>query len=197
VTATSVFKSGTAACAHPPGPASATFKLTINPPSSSPDYSISPSASSLTVAPGSVGHEQITVTSFNGWNSDVALSASGFPSGVTGAFGTNPVPGGSGTSDLGITVPSGTAAGTSTITVSGTGVGNGVPHTATFTLTVGAGGGGGGGGGGGSGGSPTPKKTQVTVTVVYYMTQMTPGLGLVLTNSGFYILGSATLESFY
>jgi uncharacterized membrane protein len=100
-----------------------------------PDFTISASPNSLTVQQGSPGTSTITTALLNGFNSSIALSASGMPSGTTVSFNplTIPAPG-SGTSAMTITVGSGTAIGTYTLTVSGNG--GGVQHTATISLTV-------------------------------------------------------------
>lgn len=99
-----------------------------------PSFSLSASPSSLTVAAGNSGQSTITVTPANGFNSSVTLSASGQPSGVTVAFGTNPVNNGSGTSIATFTVASTTAAGTYNITISGNG--GGLIETTTISVTV-------------------------------------------------------------
>src|ERR1700680_81270 len=58
--------------------------------STTPDFTIGASPSSLTIAQGSSGTSTITITSLNSFNSATTLSASGLPSGVTAAFSTNP-----------------------------------------------------------------------------------------------------------
>src|SRR6267142_1410044 len=78
--------------------------------SSTPDFTIGASPSSLTIAQGSSGTSTITITSLNGFNSATTLSASGLPGGVTAAFSPNPV-----------TPPAnGSATSTLTLTASGT-----------------------------------------------------------------------------
>jgi kumamolisin len=99
-----------------------------------PSFALSPSPASLSVAAGSSGSSTITATPSNGFNSSITLSASGMPSGVTVAFGTNPISGGSGSSSAKFTVASTTAAGTYPITITGTG--GGVTQTTAVTLTV-------------------------------------------------------------
>jgi kumamolisin len=103
----------------------------LAPVTTSPNYSLS--ATSVSILQGSSGSSTITSTVVDGFDSAVALSVSGLPTGVTGTFSPTSITG-SGTSTLSLTVASTTAAGTYTITVSG--VGGGITHTATFSLTV-------------------------------------------------------------
>jgi len=100
-----------------------------------PDFSISASPSSVSVAQGSSGMSTITTTALNGFNSAITLSATGQPSGVTVSFNPNPIAAsGSGSSTMTMAVGSTVAAGTYTITVTGTGAG--VTHTTAVSLTV-------------------------------------------------------------
>jgi hypothetical protein len=102
-----------------------------------PGFSVSASPTSVSVQQGTNATSTLTVTSQNGFNSATTLSASGLPSGVTGAFSTNPVTppaNGSATSTLTFTASSSATVGTSTVTVTGTS--GTVTHTATITLTV-------------------------------------------------------------
>jgi hypothetical protein len=100
-----------------------------------PNFTITASPSSITIPAGSSGNSTITTTISGGFNSAIALTASGQPSGVTVSFSTTTIPApGAGTSTMTITVPLTATAGTSTITVTGTG--GGLTHTATVTLTV-------------------------------------------------------------
>ena len=110
-----------------------TVSLTVT--GTSPDFTISASPSSITVARGSSGKSTITTTISGGFNSAITLSASGLPSRVTASFSPNPIAApGSGTSTMTITVNRRASTGTHTITV--TGKGGGVTHTTTVTLTV-------------------------------------------------------------
>ena len=103
--------------------------------STSPDFTISASPSSVTVQQGHSGTSTITTTALNGFNNAITLSASGQPSGVTVGFGTNPITApGNGSSLMTMTVGASVAPGTYTITV--TGVGGGITHTTTVSLTV-------------------------------------------------------------
>lgn len=99
-----------------------------------PDFALSLSPTSLSVAKGSSGSATVTTTVSGGFNAAVSLSASGVPSGATASFNPTSIAApGSGTSTL--TVNTGTAAaGTYTITVTGTG--GGLTKTATLSLTI-------------------------------------------------------------
>jgi kumamolisin len=98
-----------------------------------PGFSLSASPSSVTIRQGNSGSSTITSTVTGGFNTAVALTASGQPAGVTVGFSPTSIAG-TGTSTMNITVPSTTATGTYTITVTGT-AGSTV-HTTTVTLNV-------------------------------------------------------------
>jgi hypothetical protein len=116
--------------------ASTTVALTVNPLVTS-GFTISPSASSLTVLQGASGTDTITVTDIGGFTGSVAFTASGMPSGVTAAF--NPTS--SATSSVLTLMASSTATtGAFTITVTGT---SGTTATTNITLNVVTSGGGG------------------------------------------------------
>jgi hypothetical protein len=103
--------------------------------STTPDFTISASPSSVTVQQGNNGTSTIGTTALNGFNNAITLSATGQPSGVTVTFGTNPIPApGTGTSLMTMAVGGSVTPGTYTITV--TGVGGGITHTTTVSLTV-------------------------------------------------------------
>jgi hypothetical protein len=109
-----------------------TVTLTVTAP---PTFTISASPSSLSVVQGNQGTSTITTTISNGFNSAIALSASGMPSGTTVSFNPNPIPApGSGNSTMTVTVGSSTPTGTYPITV--TGNGGGIQQNTTVTLTV-------------------------------------------------------------
>jgi kumamolisin len=100
-----------------------------------PTFYISSSPSLVSVAQGMSGTTTITTTHAGGFNSSVALSATGQPTGVTPSFSpTSFSAPGSGTSTLTLTVASTTATGTYPITVEGTG--GSLTLTTTVTLTV-------------------------------------------------------------
>jgi subtilase family serine protease len=100
-----------------------------------PAFTLSTSPTSLSVADGSNGTSTITTTVSGGFDSAVALTASGEPTGVTVTFSPTSIAApGSGTSTATVAVASSATAGTYTITV--TGSGGGITHTATISLTV-------------------------------------------------------------
>jgi len=103
--------------------------------STSANFSISVLPTSVSVALGSNGTSTITTAVSGGFNSAIALSAVGQPTGVTVSFSPTSVAApGSSTSTMTITVASNAAAGSYTVTVTGTG--GGLIHTATVSLTV-------------------------------------------------------------
>jgi subtilase family serine protease len=107
----------------------------LAPTSATPAFTISASPTSVSVVKGSSGTSTITTTVSGGFDSAVALTASGQPTGVTVSFSPTPIAApGSGTSAMTMTVASTTAAGTYTITVMG--AGGGITHTATVSLNV-------------------------------------------------------------
>jgi uncharacterized membrane protein len=102
------------------------------------NFTISASPSSLSIVQGSQGTSTITTAISGGFDSSIALSATGTPSGVTLSFSQNPITApGSGSSIMTISVGITTPTGTYPITV--TGNGGGIQHSATVTLTVTAG----------------------------------------------------------
>jgi len=103
--------------------------------SGSANFTVTPSPSSVNVMQGAQGTSTITTTVSGGFNSAIALSASGLPSGTTVNFNPASISApGSGTSTMTITVGAGTAVGTYPITVSASG--GGIQHTAIVNLTV-------------------------------------------------------------
>jgi Zn-dependent metalloprotease len=105
-----------------------------------PTFTLALSPTTLSVAQGATGTATVTTAVSGGFNSAVALTASGVPSGATSSFSPTSIAApGSGTSTL--TLGGGTAtAGTYTVTVTGTG--GGVTKTATVSFTVTSSGGG-------------------------------------------------------
>ncbi len=100
-----------------------------------PNFTVTASPASLTVAQGSQGSSTITTTISGGFNSSISLSAAGAPSGTTVSFNPATIAApGSGSSTMTITVGSSTAVGTYSIVV--TGNGGGIQRTATISLTV-------------------------------------------------------------
>jgi subtilase family serine protease len=101
----------------------------------SASFALSASPNTVSVAQGAKGTSTITSAISGGFDSAVALSASGQPTGVTVAFNPTSIAApGSGTSTATITVAATAVAGTYPITVTGTG--GGVTQTTTVTLTV-------------------------------------------------------------
>ena len=101
----------------------------------SANFTVAASASSMNIVQGAQGTSTITTTISSGFNSAIALSASGTPTGTTVTFNPATIPApGAGTSPMTITVGSSTPVGTYPITV--TASGGGIQHTATVNLTV-------------------------------------------------------------
>ena len=83
-----------------------TVTLTVTAP---PNFTISASPASLSVAQGNQGTSTITTTISGGFNSAITLSASGMPSGTTVTFNPQTIPApGAGSSTMTITVGSST-----------------------------------------------------------------------------------------
>ncbi|MGA7623640.1 MAG: S53 family serine peptidase [Candidatus Acidiferrales bacterium] len=101
--------------------------------SSSPGFSLSASPSSVSVAQGSKGTSTITSTVTGGFDSAIALTATGQPTGVTVSFSPTSITG-AGTSTMAMNVASSTVTGTYTITVKGTS--GSTTETTTVSLTV-------------------------------------------------------------
>jgi len=112
--------------------ATTTLALTVTA-AASPSFTLSASPSSLSVTQGSSGTSTISVTDKNGFSGSVTLAASGLPSGVTAAFGTNPT---TGSSVLTLTASATATTGTSTVTITGTS--GSLTATTTIALTVNA-----------------------------------------------------------
>jgi subtilase family serine protease len=98
-----------------------------------PGFTLSASPASVSIAQGGSGSSTITSSVFGGFNSAVALTSSGAPSGVTIGFSPSSITG-TGTSSMSITVASTTTAGTYPITVTGTS--GSTVETTTVSLTV-------------------------------------------------------------
>src|SRR5580698_992689 len=99
--------------------------------SATPSFTLSDSPSSLTITQGGSGTSTITVNDLNGFAGSVTLAASGLPSGVTAAFGTNPT---TGTSVLTLTASSTATTGSATVTITGTS--GSLAASTTLALTV-------------------------------------------------------------
>ena len=111
---------------------SATLVVQSVPAGPPPDFSISVSPSSRTVIPPATSTFTVTTTPSNGFSGPVTLSASGFPSGMSGSLSTNPA---TGSSTLTVTTGSGVPFfSRPTITITGTS--GTLSHTATLSILV-------------------------------------------------------------
>ncbi|RKT55736.1 M28 family peptidase [Saccharothrix australiensis] len=117
----------------------ATYNLTVTG-GGGDDFSLSLSPASGSVAVGGSGTFTVNTATTSGSAQDVALTATGAPSGVTLSFNPATVRSGS-ASAVTVSVADSTANGTYSITVVGTGA---ATHSATYSLTVTGGGGPGG-----------------------------------------------------
>jgi endoglucanase len=109
----------------------ATMQFPLSGGSSTPSFTLSDSASTLSVTQGKTATDTITVTDVSPFTGSVTLAASGLPSGVTAAFGTNPT---TGTSVLTLTASSTATVGAATVTITGTS--GSLTATTTIALTV-------------------------------------------------------------
>lgn len=98
-----------------------------------PDFAISATPSSQSVAQGGSTTFTVNVTPSNGFSGSVALSVSGLPSGATSAFNPTSITG-TGSSTLTVGTATTTPAGTYPLTITGTS--GSLSHTAQVTLVV-------------------------------------------------------------
>ncbi len=96
-----------------------------------PDFSLSTLPNTVQVGLGTSAQTTVTVTSGNGFNGSVSLSASGLPSGVTAMFNPSST---TTTSMLTFTASGGATIGTVVVTITGTS--GSLTHTTTVGLTV-------------------------------------------------------------
>ncbi len=116
---------------------SSAYSNTASVTTTKPDFTISASPSSLSIARGKNGYTTITVTSLNGFSSAVKLAPSGLPRGVAYTLSPTtitPTSGGSINSKLTLIVSSTTFPGIYTIKVTGTS--GTLTHTVNITLKV-------------------------------------------------------------
>ncbi len=99
----------------------------------SPDFSISATPASQSVAAGGSTSYTVSVASLNGFSGTVSLSATGLPTGATANFSPASIHG-SGPSTLTISTAKSSPAGSFTLTVAGTS--NSLSHNATVMLRV-------------------------------------------------------------
>ena len=109
--------------------------IVFNPGTQTPDFALSASPTTVSVAQSGTKTTTISTTVSGGFNSAISLSASGLPSGVTAAFSPASIAApGSGSSTLTFTASSTAAIGTSTVTINASG--GGVSHSTTVSLSV-------------------------------------------------------------
>jgi uncharacterized membrane protein len=96
-----------------------------------PDFSVTASPSSFTLAPGASTGYNVTISPLNSFTGAVTLSVSGLPTGATGNFTPNPA---TGSSTLTVTTSASTPVGTYPLVI--TGVSGSLTHTTSVSLTV-------------------------------------------------------------
>ncbi|HLZ52447.1 MAG TPA: protease pro-enzyme activation domain-containing protein, partial [Candidatus Acidoferrum sp.] len=106
------------------------LNLTVNPTGT---FTVSASPGSLSILQGASGTSTIAVTPQNGFNSNVSLSASGLPGGVTASFAPSNT-----TNSSTLTLSASTTAATGTFTLTITGTSGNLSNTTTLSLTVSA-----------------------------------------------------------
>jgi hypothetical protein len=116
--------------------ASTTISLTVNTKPTS-GFSLSPSASTLSVKQGASGTDTIAVTDVGGFTGSVSFTATGLPSGVTASF--SPA---SSTSSSVLTLTASSTATTGAFMVTITGTSGSTTASTAVTLSVGSSGGG-------------------------------------------------------
>ncbi len=117
------------------------FALNVSASGGSGDFAISTLPLALSIFQSSSGTATITTTVSGGFNSSIALSASGFPAGATATFSPASIAApGSGASTVTFLAGSATATGNYNVTVTGTG--GGKTHSAVISLSVSQSGGG-------------------------------------------------------
>jgi polygalacturonase len=105
---------------------------------SGPDFGLLVPQNSQSAPQGGAANYTVNVTPANGFNSDVTLTTSGLPAGVTPSFSPNPVAGGSGSSTLTLSVANSVTPNTYSFSIVGTGGGSTHSIPATLTVTPGA-----------------------------------------------------------
>ena len=98
-----------------------------------PDFTLNATPSSQTVPQGGAANYSLTVTPVNGFNSTVAFSLTGLPTGATASFAPTSVTG-SGNATLAVSTAASTPAGTYSLVVTGTS--GSLSHMVTVTLVV-------------------------------------------------------------
>jgi len=111
------------------------FAVSTAPPP--PDFTVSASPASLTIAQGASGTSTVAASSLNGFASAVSLFCTGLPAGVTCAFNpaaVTPPANGTATSALTVSVDAATVA--ASYSLAGAGTSGSTTHSATLSLTV-------------------------------------------------------------
>src|SRR5207247_2466618 len=96
-----------------------------------PDFALSASPTSRTVAPGGSTTYDVTISPTGGFTGQVTLSVSGLPSFASGSFAPNPA---TTSSPLSVSTSPSTPTGAYTLTI--TAVSRSLTHTTTVTLVV-------------------------------------------------------------
>ena len=109
------------------------LSLTVNAPPP-PDFTLSVNPSSLTINRGASSGATVTIARIGGFNSVVALSASGLPSGVTASFESPPGP----VSVISMFIAASSTAATGMTSVTINGSGGGLTRSTTLVLTINA-----------------------------------------------------------
>ena len=107
----------------------------VGPYTTPPDFSIQPTPSTLTIAPGASGLYTLNVASLYGFTQTVTLAPGTLPTGVTAAFPAGSTVNGAGTASLRVAADTTATPGTYTITVTGTAA-QLAPRAATLTLNI-------------------------------------------------------------
>ncbi|MGA2653588.1 MAG: glycoside hydrolase family 6 protein [Terracidiphilus sp.] len=113
------------------GSTTAKTTITLNVTSTTPSFTLAPSAGTLSVTQGKTATDTITVTDVNGFTGSVTFAATGLPSGVTASFSPTSS---TSSSVLTFTASATATAGTSTVTITGTS--GSTTATTTIALTV-------------------------------------------------------------
>jgi hypothetical protein len=124
------------ATATPVPPATATsVPPTATPNPSSPDFALTVTPASQTIARPNSATYTVNVSPANGFSGNISLSVSGLPGKTSGSFSPNPVAGGAGSSVLTITTQRNGPTGTFTLTITGTSGGTSHSQNVTLMLT--------------------------------------------------------------
>lgn len=114
--------------------------IIFNPGNPTPNFAVSASPTTVSVAQGGSKTTSISTTVSGGFNSAISFSATGLPAGVTASFSPASIAApGAGSSTLTFTASSTAATGTSTVTINASG--GAISHSTTISLSVTTGGG--------------------------------------------------------